>query len=100
MASVSYSARERRLAFESLCWPQDARGLVDATEAFARPGEALILDLTRMPNLPDAVAVAIRDACRHAEQLGCRIRVWTDPDTPTAARMTPTAGPTQSTAAV
>lgn len=100
MASVSYNARERRLVFESLCWPEDAQGLADAIEAFARPGSALVLDLTRMPNLPAEVAVAIRDACRAAEQIGCRIRIWTDPDTATAERLTSVADSAPPTAAV
>ncbi|MDF1605402.1 hypothetical protein [Nocardioides sp. YIM 152315] len=87
MASVSYNARERRLVVESFCWPEDAPGLADAIEAFADPGSGLIVDLTRMPSVPSEVAVAIRDACRGAESLGCRVRVWTDPDTATAAQI-------------
>lgn len=87
MASVSYNARERRLVFESLCWPEDARGLADAVSAFARPDSALILDLTRLPYLPAEVAAALRDACRDAERAGCRVSVWTDPATATAASM-------------
>jgi hypothetical protein len=76
MASVSYNARERRLVFESLCWPEDAPGLADAIGAFAEPASTLVVDLTRMPFVPSEVADAIEGACRAAEAAGCRVRVW------------------------
>src|SRR3954454_1574182 len=85
MASVSFNARERRLVVENLCWPEDAPGLAAAIGASADPDNGLVVDLTRMPYVPREVAVAITEARRRAESRGCRVRVWTDPDTSTAA---------------
>jgi hypothetical protein len=87
MASVSYNAREKRLVAEGPCWPEDTHSLVDAIGAFAAPGSGLVVDLTRVPYLPPEVALAIGDACRTAEHTGCRVRVWTDPETSTASRI-------------
>jgi hypothetical protein len=87
MASVSYNARERRLVFESLCWPEDAPGLAAAIDAFAEPSTALVVDLTRMIYVPTEVATAIDAACRRAEAQGCRVHVWTEPGTATARRL-------------
>ena len=87
MASVSYNARERRLVFESLCWPEDAPGLAEAITDVAARSTALTVDLTRVVLLPPEVATAIGDACRRAESAGCRMQVWAPTHAPTAARI-------------
>jgi hypothetical protein len=84
MVSVSYNARERRLVLDGPCWPSDAGGLADAILDVAEPTHGLVLDLTRVTGVPDEVATAITNVCCAAEARGCRIRVWTLPDSATA----------------
>jgi hypothetical protein len=84
MVSVSYNARERRLVLDGPCRPSDAGGLAGAILDVAEPTRCLVLDLTRVTGVPDEVATAITNVCWAAEARGCRVRVWTLPDSATA----------------
>jgi hypothetical protein len=79
MVAVSFNERERRLVLDGPCWPGDAEGLADAIHEAAGTTHALVLDLTRVPNLPQEVAAAITRARCAAEAEGCGVTLWALP---------------------
>jgi hypothetical protein len=76
MNTATYNAREHRLVLEHADSPSDAARFADAIATFADPDHMLVVDLTHVPSVPDAMQVAVDDACRAAEQCGCRVHVW------------------------
>lgn len=76
MASVSYNARERRLVLDGPCWPDDAPGVAEAIDTFAEPDRMLVVDLTRLVDVPAEVSDAVEGARRSAEDRGCHVHLW------------------------
>lgn len=76
MTTATYNAREHRLVLESTDTPSDPERVAEAIAAVADPDHTLVVDLTHLSSVPDAVAAAVDDARRTAEQCGCRVRVW------------------------
>lgn len=84
MVAVTFNARERRLVLDGSCSRGDGREVERAVREHAEAGRALVLDLTRLTDLPVEVATGIEEARRAVELDGCWISVWTIPGTATA----------------
>lgn len=76
MSTATYNARERRLVLENADSPSDPERLAEAISAFADPDHMLVVDLTHVPSVSDAILAAVDGAYREAEQRGCLVRVW------------------------
>jgi hypothetical protein len=84
MVAITFNARERRLVLAGSCSPGDGPAVERAVGEHVEAGRSLVLDLTRLADLPLEVASGVEEARRAAERDGCWISVWTIPGTAAA----------------